>query len=82
MRPSFRICRAALEKIGVFVDASFDEIAATVGACGLTGVQLHFNAAPELPAELRERFGPALRILRVVHFDRTVAAEALIRARL
>jgi phosphoribosylanthranilate isomerase len=59
----------ALEKIGVFVDASCDEIASTVEACGLTGVQLHFNAAPQIPAELRARFGPSLRILRVLHFE-------------
>jgi phosphoribosylanthranilate isomerase len=65
-----------LEKIGVFVDASFDEIAATVEASGLTGVQLHFDAAPELAARLRERFGAALRILRVVHFGPESAGEA------
>jgi phosphoribosylanthranilate isomerase len=66
---------AALEKIGVFVDASFEEIAATVEAAGLTGVQLHFNAASGLPAQLRERFGAGLRILRVVHFDAASAAS-------
>jgi phosphoribosylanthranilate isomerase len=60
---------AALEKIGVFVDASFDEIASTVETAGLTGVQLHFDAPLELSAQLRERFGSSLRILRVVHFD-------------
>jgi phosphoribosylanthranilate isomerase len=60
---------AALEKIGVFVDAGFGEIAATVEAAGLTGVQLHFDAPAALPAQLRERFGPGLRILGVVHFD-------------
>jgi phosphoribosylanthranilate isomerase len=59
----------ALEKIGVFVDASLDEIAAAVEAAGLTGVQLHFDAPPALPAQLRKRFGPKLRILGVVHFD-------------
>jgi len=58
-----------VEKIGVFVDASLDEIDATVRTGGLTGVQLHFNAAPELPAQLRARFDSTLRILRVVHFD-------------
>lgn len=57
-----------LEKIGVFVDAAFDEVAAAVVACGLTGVQLHFDAAPELTAELRVRFGAGLRIVRTVHF--------------
>ncbi len=60
---------ATVEKIGVFVDATLDEIEATVSACGLTGVQLHFEADAELPAMLRERLGPGLRILRVVHFS-------------
>jgi phosphoribosylanthranilate isomerase len=67
----------ALEKIGVFVDATLDEIAATVNACGLTGVQLHFDAAPELPAQLRQRFGSALRILRVLYFNALQPAEEL-----
>jgi phosphoribosylanthranilate isomerase len=58
-----------LEKLGVFVDASFDEIASTLVACSLTGVQLHFDAPAELPARIRSRFGPGLRILRAVHFD-------------
>jgi phosphoribosylanthranilate isomerase len=66
---------AAIEKIGVFVDAAFDEIASTVQAAALTGVQLHFNAAPKLPAQLRDRFGTSLRILRVVHFDAGTAAS-------
>lgn len=66
---------AAIEKIGVFVDAGLDEIESIVRACGLTGVQLHFNAAAELTLELRERFGPALRILRVVHFEARAGRE-------
>lgn len=64
-----------IEKIGVFVDASFTEIATTVEATGLTGVQLHFDAAPELARNLRKRFSPSLRILRVVHFDAEQAAK-------
>ncbi len=67
---------ADLEKIGVFVDASFEEIAAAVELCGLTGVQLHFEAAPALAAELRARFGERLRILRVVHFGAAPTREA------
>jgi len=57
------------EKIGVFVDASFELISATVEAAGLTGVQLHFHAVPDLPSRLKQRFGQALRVLRVVHFE-------------
>ena len=60
---------ATVEKIGVFVDAQLEEIYSTVRAAGLTGVQLHWEAGPELPAKLRARLGPELRILRVVHFD-------------
>ena len=66
----------ATEKIGVFVDAGLDEIASTVELCGLTGVQLHFDAPPALAAQLREKFGTELRILRVAHFD----AEAMARS--
>ena len=65
---------AALEKIGVFVDSPFDPIAATVETAGLTGVQLHFDAPLNLSTQLRARFGPSLRILRVVHFDAEKAA--------
>jgi phosphoribosylanthranilate isomerase len=66
---------AAIEKIGVFVEASFDEIAATVATAGLTGVQLHWPAPAELTEHLRARFGTGLRILRVVHFGDASAAH-------
>lgn len=69
----------SIEKIGVFVDASLEEIASTVRACGLTGVQLHFDAAPELAARLRERFGAGLRILRVAHFEAAFAEDLAAR---
>jgi len=70
---------ATAEKIGVFVDAALDEIEATVRACGLTGVQLHFAAAPELPAQLRERLGAEIRTLRVVHFGAGATAAEIAR---
>jgi phosphoribosylanthranilate isomerase len=59
---------AAIEKMGVFVEAPVAEIFSTVEACGLTGVQLHCGADETLTARVRTRFGPGLRILRVVHF--------------
>lgn len=71
---------AALEKIGVFVDATFEEIESTVLATGLTGVQLHFNAPSDLSTKLRVRFGPELRLLRVIHFDARSAAAESVRA--
>jgi phosphoribosylanthranilate isomerase len=60
--------RASIEKIGVFVGADFATIAAVVERCGLTGVQLHSEGGAELSAQLRERFGAGLRILRVIHY--------------
>ena len=65
----------AIEKIGVFVDATLGEIESAVRACGLTGVQLHSEAGPDLPARLRERLGSGLRILRVVHFGAEAAEQ-------
>jgi len=66
---------ASVEKIGVFVDAGFEDIYATVRLCGLTGVQLHFEAAAGLPAKIHDRLGSPLRILRVVHFEDGAAAR-------
>ena len=66
---------ASVEKIGVFVDATLEEIVSMVQACGLTGVQLHFDADPKLPARLHERLGPKLRILRVMHFGAETAED-------
>ena len=67
---------AAVEEIGVFVGATLDEIESTVRLCGLTGVQLHSEAGPELTAGLRARLGPGLRILRVVYFGAGAAEQA------
>ena len=71
---------AKIEKIGVFVDATVDEIAASVEAAGLTGVQLHWDVTAAETAKLRARFGQRLRILRVVHFEAGVAERGCRRA--
>ena len=72
---------AEIEKIGVFVGASVDEIAAAVEAAGLTGVQLHSEVTADATAKLRTRFGPELRILRVVHFEAGATERAVAAAR-
>ena len=59
---------SSIEKIGVFVDSSFEAIETAVQTCGLTGVQLHFEGGEGLPAQLRNRFGATLRILKVLHY--------------
>src|SRR5258708_30073328 len=45
-----------VERYGVFVNASFDEIVATVHDADLTGVQLHANDDADLPRRLRAHF--------------------------
>jgi phosphoribosylanthranilate isomerase len=69
----------AVEKIGVFVDAALEEIVSTVQHCGLTGVQLHFEAEPDLPTRLHERLGPEVRILRVIHYSAETAGQLAIQ---
>jgi phosphoribosylanthranilate isomerase len=65
-----------VEKIGVFVNASQDEIYLAVRCCGLTGIQLHSEAGPEMTAGLRKRLGAKVKILRVVHFGPDAEAQA------
>ena len=62
-----------IEKYGVFVEPSFEEVVETVAECGLTGVQLHTTSDAGLALRLREHFAaiPArgrLGILRVLHY--------------
>lgn len=65
---------AHVEKIGVFVNETFERLAAAIVDCGLTGVQLHSECEAGAPARLREQF-PSLRILKVTHFERGLEAE-------
>jgi len=57
-----------VEAIGVFVDAGVEEIYSAVRMCHLTGVQLHWDAAADLPARLKDTLGHELRVLRVLRF--------------
>jgi phosphoribosylanthranilate isomerase len=59
----------SVEKIGVFVDATFEELVKAVEAGGLTGLQLHSPGNPDLTGHLREHFGDAFRILQVIHYQ-------------
>lgn len=64
-----------VEKIGVFSETVFDEISAAVLNAGLSGVQLHFDAPNDLTANLRNRFGDVLRIVRVLRFNAQTPAD-------
>lgn len=71
-----------VERYGVFVDASFDEIVSAVEQAGLSGIQLHRTTDTTLAQRLHDYFhtnpGPfPVRIVAVVHFqeafDRQIA---------
>jgi phosphoribosylanthranilate isomerase len=66
----------SIEKIGVFVDSTFEEIETAVEVCGLTGVQLQSQGGEDLVGRVRERFGTGLRILQVLHYGVGAAEEA------
>lgn len=61
-----------IEKIGVFVDAEFEQVLSAVQAVRLTGIQLHGDKSGELARQIRKRaalVGLSLHLLRVLHFD-------------
>lgn len=61
-----------VEKIGVFTSLDPDEIAQTVVASGLTGVQLHGAYDPLLAGAVKQRCrarGGSLRVLQVLPWD-------------
>jgi len=68
-----------VEKIGVFVDSSMDEIVATFETAGLTGVQLHGEYSPghllQLRMRMKEKFLP-VRVVYVVPYDRDAVGFA------
>ena len=66
----------SVEKIGVFVDWEYDAIAGAVEQAVLSGVQLHYSdGQDDLAEKLRVRFGPGLRIQRVIHFGPHAARQ-------
>lgn len=64
-----------VEKIGVFVDANFDQLTNTVETAGLTGLQLHSTGDPELTARLRQHFGRGFRLLQVIHYQQGLESQ-------
>ena len=62
-----------VQRFGVFVRPSLDEVFAAVQEAGLTGVQLHGAADPDLPARLHARLAQShaghVSVIGVVHFE-------------
>lgn len=55
----------SVDRIGVFVNSSWEEICQTVAAAGLTGVQLHGNESPEVCHQLRQLL-PNVEIIKAL----------------
>lgn len=66
---------ARIEKIGVFVEASYDVLVEAAETAHLTGLQLHSVDEARLTARLRERFGAGFRITRVIHYQQGIEEQ-------
>lgn len=81
---ALRMDSSRIELVGVFRDASFEEIVRVVGVAGLTGVQLHQAPDVALLGRLRDRFGDTVTITQTLHWvvdpgvDARSVAEGLI----
>ena len=62
------VIRTGVAKIGVFVDAGYDEIMNKVEYCGLTGVQLHGEESPDLANRLHKN---GLLVIKALFTNKT-----------
>ena len=59
-----------IKKVGLFVDASMEEIAAAVSTGSLDMIQLHGSEAPSMLAEIRSKFGlPVMKAVAIACED-------------
>lgn len=61
----------SVEKIGVFVDATFDAMVDAIQTAGLTGAQLHGEDSQDMAQSLRDaarKISRDLRVVRVLHY--------------
>lgn len=67
---------AAIDKVGVFVDASVEEIAAVVNQAHLTAVQLHGGEPPEFCLQLRRTIAPESELIKAFRVKSAQTLEA------
>jgi phosphoribosylanthranilate isomerase len=67
--------RRRVEVVGVFVNASLDEVAATADAAGLTMLQLHGDEGPAFCAEVARRTG--CRVIKAARIRSGADLQAL-----
>ena len=67
---------AAIDKVGVFVDASVEEIATVVDRANLTSVQLHGGESPEFCLQLRRAIAPEIELIKAFRVKSAQTLEA------
>ncbi len=75
---------SAVERVGVFTEASAEEILNTVEVAGLHAVQLHRGFDLSFSRNLRKRLPPSVSLIETVHWrvGEDEASAALIKAQL
>ncbi len=68
---------AAIEIVGVFVNATVEDITAAVAASGVSAVQLHGNEPAEFCRRLKQRL-PAVRIIKAFRTEPGFAPETAV----
>ncbi len=66
----------SIMRVGLFVDATFDEIEAAVGTGKLDMLQLHGHETPGMVAQIKDRFGlPVMKAVAMAGEDDVVLAR-------
>jgi len=72
---------SGITKVGLFVDASDETIAAVLAAASLDMLQLHGDETPRRVKDLRRRFGlPVMKAVRLASATDVAAADAYLAA--
>ncbi|HEY9747091.1 MAG TPA: phosphoribosylanthranilate isomerase [Allocoleopsis sp.] len=66
---------SCVDRIGVFANATVEEISQVVAIAGLTGVQLHGAESPEFCAQVRDAL-PEVEVIKALRIKSTEALQA------
>ena len=66
-----------VDRIGVFANATQQEIKAVVTEAGLTGVQLHGDESPQFCQQLRNLLGDKIELLKALRIKTTAALSTV-----
>jgi indole-3-glycerol phosphate synthase/phosphoribosylanthranilate isomerase len=76
-RPIIAAISASIETVGVFVNATVEEIASATAASGISTVQLHGDEPPEFCRRLKQRL-PGVSVIKAFRTEPGFAVEAAV----